>query len=77
MASETHIDRTFSSGSFQEPPPFNSKARLIVSDNGAGIFLQIGDLAAKPENIEAINLGADGARGLICALKNALDNIGE
>ncbi|MEI6704164.1 MAG: hypothetical protein WCL71_11615 [Deltaproteobacteria bacterium] len=77
MASEKHIDKEFPSGSLVEPPPFNSKTRLVLSDNGVGIFLEFGPEGCSCSALQAITLTPDEVRQLRYGLECALGNLGE
>lgn len=77
MASETHFDKEFYSGSLLSPPPFTQQSRLVLSDNGVGIFLQFGPAGCSDSELTAISLPADAVKDLRHHLENALGNIGE
>jgi hypothetical protein len=77
MASETHLDKEFYSGSFTSPPPFTQQTRLVLSDNGVGIFIQFGPAGCADSELTVITLPPDAVKDLRCRLENALGNIGE
>ena len=77
MASQIHLDTVFYSGIPRNAQPFESKSRLILTDNGVGIFLQVASEAEFSDEVPMLTLGADGARSLIEGLTTALGNIGE
>ena len=77
MASETHIDEVFPSGSLCHPHPFMAKTRMVLCDNSVGIFLQFGHGGCSDNELQAITLTPQQVRDLRTGLANALGNIGE
>ena len=77
MATTTHIDIEAPSGSLNEMKEFTSASRLVLSDNGVGIFLQFGPKGCQDKDLTALTLTPDQVRELRFGLESALGDTGE
>jgi hypothetical protein len=77
MALVTHIDTEYYSGFLNEPPPFKARTRLVLSDDGVGIFLRFGPSECPDSELLAITLTTEDAKQLRMGLAYALGNLGE
>lgn len=77
MSSERHFDDNLPSGSLQEPPPFSEFSRILLVDNGDGIFLQVGTANCLDSDLKSVAITKENAEKLIDGFKNALGNTGQ
>ena len=71
MATETHIDENFLSGTGWN---LDSQSRFILIDSADTIFIQVGPEGCRDDKLHTIKIGIEGARRLKVALGFALNN---
>ena len=71
MATETHIDAVFPSGTGWE---IDGNSRFVLIDSAGTIFIQVGSVGCSDTDLHTIQIGVEGARKLKKSLGFALNN---
>ena len=77
MATQTHYEGTFTSGTFKTSPEFPEKTKVVLYEAGNSLYLHFGPEGVHFDDLTMIPIGIDEAKKLLDALHVALLQMGE